>query len=203
MKQTRWLAFCCLFLLSVAAASAQTIFTLTVEAKGTFDLDQSYPRGQDGRLFNFHRLIAKVKNGEKINYVVFKPSAEIFKFSKSISRDNLFSRLEPCPNGVDRAFANRAQTIGGSIRPISGRVDLLAYLKKEPLIQSDRYIYVAIDSNLRNYVRSGSDFGSEWVPMAVQRKQLCLYVGVGRMGYGALASQPVNISRLADFVFRD
>ncbi|MER8785756.1 hypothetical protein NKH60_31960, partial [Mesorhizobium sp. M1006] len=143
------------------------------------------------------------QNGERVNYFVFKPSTDVLKFMKSLSKSDLFSRLEPCSRGIDQALSDRAQTIGGSIKPIFGRVDLLPYLKRKELIQSDGYVYVAIDSNLRNYVKDPNDFGSEWVAMAVKKKELCLYVGVGEMGFRGFASVPVNISRLANFVFLD
>ncbi len=193
-----------IFLLFAGPASAQTLFDLSVVARGTFDLDRHYPKDEGARtLFNFHGLLKTPPNGERINYLVFKPSADIFKFMKSISKGDLFSRLEPCSGGIDKAFADRAQTIGGAIRSIFGRTDLLPYLKTENFVQSDRYVYVAIDSNLRNYVGGENRFGYDWVPMAVKRKQLCLYVGVGRMGRGSYASQPINVSRLANFVFLD
>ncbi|MES0032955.1 hypothetical protein [Mesorhizobium sp. M0040] len=194
-----------IFVLFAGTASAQTLYTLSVVAKGTFDLDRHYPKEPGVRTpFNFHRLLRAPKNREKINYFVFKPSADIFKLMKSLSKSDLFSRLEPCSRGIDQALSDRAQNIGGSIKPIFGRVDLLPYLKRKELIQSDGYVYVAIDSNLRNYVWDPNDFGSQWVAAAVEKQQLCLYIGVGRMGYySALASVPVNVSRLAKFVVLD
>jgi hypothetical protein len=188
----------------IEPAKAQTLFTLSVVSKGAFEFDQAYPTGRVAKLpFNFHRVFALPRRGETINYFVFKPSEDVFRSMKAMSKDSLFSRIEPCSGGIDRNISDRAQTIGGDLWPISGRADLLPYLKKKELIESGGYIYVAIDSNLRNYVKSGSDYGSEWVPMAVQKKQLCLYVGVGRAGHGAFASQPVNVSRVANFVFVD
>lgn len=190
--------------LGVGSARAQTLYTLSLESKGTFKFDRSYPKGDGERMpFNFHRMLVAPKHGEKINYFVFKPSADIFKLMKSLSKADLFSRLQPCSQGINQALFDKAQTIGGSIRPIFGRVDLLPYLKRRELIQSDGYVYVAIDGNLRNYVKAQSDFGYEWVSEAVRKRQLCLYIGVGRLGYGGLASQPVNVSRLANFVFSD
>ncbi|MER8546308.1 hypothetical protein [Mesorhizobium sp. M0768] len=203
-RQVLQLLVAAIFVLFAGAASAQTLYTLSVVAKGTFDLDRHYPKEPGVRTpFNFHRMLRAPKNREKINYFVFKPSADIFKLMKSLSKSDLFSRLEPCSRGVDRTLSDKAQTIGGSIKPIVGRSDLLPYVKRQELIQSDGYVYVAIDSNLRNYVKDPNDFGSEWVAMAVKKKQLCLYVGVGEMGFRGFASVPVNISRLANFVFLD
>ncbi|MBZ9669258.1 hypothetical protein [Mesorhizobium sp. ES1-3] len=196
--------FSALYLSLFGSTSAQTLFTLSVVSKGTFEFDRSYPGGDiTKRPFNFHRMFGLPPNGETINYFVFKPSDDVFMAMNSMGRDSLFSTIEPCSFGVNKVLADRAQTIGGEIRSVFGRTDLLPYLKRRELIQSDGYIYVAIDSNLRNYVRNGSEFGSEWVPMAVQKKQVCLYIGVGRMGYRAFASQPINLSRLANFVFVD
>jgi hypothetical protein len=191
--------------LSVGSAEAQTLYTLSVKSKGTFEFDRSYPKGIGERTpFNFHGMRRAPKAGEKINYFVFKPSADVFKFMKSLSKDDLFSRLEPCSRGIDQALSDRAQPIGGSIEPILGRADLLPYLKKKQLIETDGYIYVAIDSNLRNYVRDRNDFGWEWVAAAAEKQQLCLYIGIGRMGlFSAMASVPINVSRLAKFTFID
>ncbi|MER8885732.1 hypothetical protein NKI54_14965 [Mesorhizobium sp. M0663] len=204
-RQVLQLLVAAIFVVFAGTASGQTLYTLSVVAKGTFDLDRHYPKGMGVRMpFNFHRMLTTPQNGERINYFVFKPSTDVLKFMKSLSKSDLFSRLEPCSGGIDQALSDRAQTIGGSIKPIFGRVDLLPYLKRKELIQSDGYVYVAIDSNLRNYVWDPNDFGSEWVAAAVEKQQLCLYIGVGRMGYySALASVPVNVSRLAKFVFLD
>ncbi|TIX38536.1 MAG: hypothetical protein E5W81_22840 [Mesorhizobium sp.] len=203
-RQVLQLVVAGIFVLFAGTAGAQTLFTLSVVAKGTFVLDRHYPKGmRGGTPFNFHRMLRTPQNGERINYFVFKPSTDVLKFMKSLSKSQLSSTLEPCSRGVDQALSDRAQTIGGLIKPIGGRTDLLPYLKRQELIQSDDYVYVAIDSNLRNYVKVPNDFGYEWVAMAVKKKQLCLYVGVGEMGFRGFASVPVNVSRLANFVFLD
>ncbi|MEW6633396.1 MAG: hypothetical protein AB1440_21215 [Pseudomonadota bacterium] len=189
---------------AVGSVGAQTLFTLSVASKGTFEFDPAYPaRGSVNHPFNFHRTFGPPHKGEAINYFVFKPSEDVFKSMRLMSRESLFSRIEPCSGGIDKVLSDRAQAIGGELSPVFGRTELLPYLKREEFIHFDGYIYVPIESNLRNYVKSGSEFGSEWVPVAVRKKQVCLYVGVGRTGYGALASRPINISRLADFVFLD
>ncbi|AZO69096.1 MAG: hypothetical protein E5Y88_24965 [Mesorhizobium sp.] len=190
-RQVLQLLIAAIFVLLAGTASAQTLYTRSVVAKGTFDLDRHYPKGMGVRTpFNFHRMLRTPQNGERINYFVFKPSTDVLKFMKSLSKSDLFSRLEPCSRGIDQALSDRAQTIGGSIKPILGRADLLPYLKRQELIQSDGYVYVAIDSNLRNYVRAPDDFGYEWVAMAVKKQQLCLYMGVGEMGIALLRRYP-------------
>ncbi|WP_146770242.1 hypothetical protein [Mesorhizobium hawassense] len=191
--------------LGIGSAEAQTLFTLSVVSKGTFKFDQAYPIGPFGKLpFNFHGVRPpNPRKGETINYFVFKPSEDVIASMKSMSKDRLFSTIEPCSWGIDKTLSERAQMIGGELRSILGRTDLLPYLKRKGLIESDGYIYVPIDANLRNYVRSGTEYGYEWVQEAGRKKQLCLHIGVGRMGYGAFASQPINVSRLANFVFFD
>lgn len=189
----------------IGSAEAQTLFTLSIVSKGSFKFDRAYPTGPVGKLpFNFHGIRPpNPRQGEAINYFVFKPSEDVFKSMKSMSKDSLFSTLEPCSWGIDKTLSERALAIGGELRPISGRADLLPYLKKKELIESAGYIYVPIDTNLRNYVRTGTEFGYEWVPEAVRKKQLCIHIGVGRMGNFGFASRPVNVSRLANFVFAE
>ncbi|RWC38332.1 hypothetical protein [Mesorhizobium sp.] len=188
--------------LMFSEAYAQESFTLSVKDKGTFKLDKNYPKEDGGiGLFNFHRMIAKPRTGDKINYFIFKPDKDVFRAMRSMSKKTLFSRLEPCPGGIDRSVSDRAQTIGGSIKSISDKNDLSAYIRNYNSLKSRNYIYVAIDTDLRKYVRERNDFGYEWVAQAVEKKELCLYIGVGRMGFGALGSRPINVSRLAKFTF--
>ncbi|MDX8526274.1 hypothetical protein RFM68_17375 [Mesorhizobium sp. MSK_1335] len=204
-SQMLLVALSALCFLGIRSAKAQTLFTLSVVSKGTFKFDQAYPLGPLGKLpFNFHGVRPpNPRKGEAINYFVFKPSEDVIRSMKSMSKDSLFSTIEPCSGGVDKTLSERAQMIGGELRPILGRTDLLPYLKRKDLIESDGYIYVPIGANLRNYVRNGTEFGYEWVPDAVRKKQLCLHIGVGRMGWYGFASQPINVSRLANFVFAD
>ncbi|TIX56356.1 MAG: hypothetical protein E5V28_19955 [Mesorhizobium sp.] len=194
-----------LFVLIAGSASAQTRYTLSVVAKGTFTLDNDYP-GSDKKLhlLNFHWMLRGPKSGEGVNYFIFKPSIDIFKeMKKSFEKSYLFSTIKPCSRGIDQDTADRAQMIAGRIVPIEGRVDLLPYIEEEKFIRTDDYVYIAVDANLRNYVRSENDHGYEWVAAAVKRKQLCMDLGViGHMLQG-VTSDPVNISSLADFVFVD
>lgn len=134
-SQTLLLVLSGLCFLSVGSAGAQTLYTLSIESKGTFEFDRSYPKGHGQRMpFNFHGMRRAPKDGEKINYFVFKPSADVFKFMKSLTKDDLSSRLEPCSRGIDQTLSERAQTIEGPIQPILGRIDLLPYLKRKSLL---------------------------------------------------------------------
>lgn len=95
------------FVLFAGTANAQTLYTLSVVAKGTFDLDRHYPKGSGVRTpFNFHRMLRTPQNGARINYFVFKPSRDVLKFMKSLSKSDLFSRLEPCSRGIDQALSS-------------------------------------------------------------------------------------------------
>lgn len=191
-------------LLNFGSVHAQEMATLYPVVRGTFKMDKIYPKGYKGRgLFNLHRLIDTPKNGQAINYFIFKPSKDLFEKMRDISSDYLFSRLEPCLGGVDSKFARRAQKIGGFIEPLGVAQGLGRYINNYRSLSKSEYIYVAISANLRLYTKGKSDFGYEWVPQAVRNRQICLYIGVGRMGFGSISSRPINVSRLADFAFVD
>jgi len=192
-----------LSLLIIDGAKAQTVSNVSLVAKGAFELDGNYPKGRDGKaLLNLLPGFLKPENGQKINYFVLGMSDEMVKFQSSIST-NAYADINPCSGAVDRSLSDIAQPFGGFLEPVVGRNDLLPYLKRSSVIKSGNYLYIALDSNLRSYSKGTNEYGYEWLPPAVQSKQVCLTISVGRMGHGAFLSQPINISKLAEFVFLD
>ncbi|MER8714890.1 hypothetical protein [Mesorhizobium sp. M1295] len=191
-------------LLIFDAARAQTVSKVSVAAKGAFEFEKSYPKAADGKTpFNLLKGFLEPKNGQKINYFVFRITDEMIKFQRSISMNTFYADVNLCPTAVDRTVSVH-QPLGNFLEPIVGRTDLLPYVKRASLIQLRNYLYVAIDSNLRSYSPKGADqYGYEWLPIAVESRQVCLTISVGRMGHGAFLSQPINITRLAEFVFLD
>ncbi|MER8785426.1 hypothetical protein NKH60_30105 [Mesorhizobium sp. M1006] len=68
-RQVLQLLVAAIFVLFAGTASSQTLYTLSVVAKGTFDLDRHYPKEPGVRTpFNFHTMLRTPHKGRAIAY---------------------------------------------------------------------------------------------------------------------------------------
>jgi hypothetical protein len=149
---------------------------------------------------NFQQIFGKHLEGEKIVYFIFSANPDFFKFKKSDANVGyVTSIVEPC-NKNSSKFTKRAQRLVGIVQDMQEKRNLSAYINKKYMENGD-LIYLPFFVRMRNYVKSSSYYGSEWVEEAVKKNSLCLHISAGTMGGKVLNSETIKLSNLTEFTF--